>query len=82
MVDVDEAEKVEGTGTITHEEAIKRIEEATRKIPTKVVRTQADIDDFYEYAFSEESSNETQNYDEDLTNQNDSGETEEDADEV
>ena len=48
MVDVDEAEKFEGTGTITHEEAIKRIEEATRKIPTKVVRTQADIDDFYD----------------------------------
>ena len=48
MVDVDEAEKFEGTGTITHEEAINRIEEATRKIPTKVVRTQADIDDFYD----------------------------------
>ena len=34
-------------GTMTQEEAIKHIEEATRKIPTKVVRTQADIDDFY-----------------------------------
>ena len=34
-------------GTLTHEEAIKCIEEATRKMPTKVVRTQADIDDFY-----------------------------------
>ena len=35
-------------GTLTHEEAIKRIEEATRKLPTKMVRTQADIDDFYD----------------------------------
>ena len=32
----------------THEEAIKCIEEATRKMPTKIVRTQADIDEFYE----------------------------------
>ncbi len=35
-------------GTLTHEEAIKCIEEATRKMPTKVVRTKADIDDFYD----------------------------------
>lgn len=35
-------------GTLTHEEAIKCIEEATRKMPTKVVRTQVDIDVFYE----------------------------------
>lgn len=41
-----------------------------------------DIDDSYEYESQEESSNETQTYDEDLTNQNDSGETQEDADEV
>ena len=33
---------------LTHEEAIKCIEEATRKMPTKIVRTQADIDEFYE----------------------------------
>ena len=44
---VDEVEQLQDTGTMTQEEAIKRIEEATRKIPTKVVRTQADIDDFY-----------------------------------
>ena len=35
-------------GKLTHEEAIKCIEEATRKMPTKIVRTQADIDEFYE----------------------------------
>ena len=35
-------------GILTHEEAIKCIEEATRKMPTKIVRTQADIDEFYE----------------------------------
>ena len=35
-------------GAMTQEEAIKRIEEATREIPTKVVRTQADIDEFYD----------------------------------
>jgi hypothetical protein len=35
-------------GTITHEEAIKRIEEAIKKMPTKCIRTQADIDQFYE----------------------------------
>lgn len=35
-------------GTLTHEGAIKCIEEATRKMPTKVVRTKADIDNFYE----------------------------------
>ena len=35
-------------GILTHEEAIKCIEEATRKMPTKVVRTKADIDDFYD----------------------------------
>ena len=46
------------------------------------VISESNIDDSYEYASSEESSNETQTYDEDLTNQNDSGETEEDADEV
>lgn len=33
---------------LTHEEAIKCIEEATRKLPMKMVRTQADIDDFYD----------------------------------
>jgi hypothetical protein len=36
-------------GTMTHEEAIKCIEDATtRKMQTKMVRTQADIDDFYD----------------------------------
>ena len=35
-------------GILTHEEAIKCIEEATKKMPTKIVRTQADIDEFYE----------------------------------
>lgn len=35
-------------GTITHEEAIKCIYDAVDKMPTKVVRTQADIDQFYE----------------------------------
>lgn len=33
---------------MTQEEAIKCIEEVTRRMPTKVVRTQADIDEFYE----------------------------------
>ena len=35
-------------GTMTHEEAIKCIYDAVDKMPTKVVRTQADIDEFYE----------------------------------
>lgn len=35
-------------GTMTYEEAIKCIEDATRKMQTKMVRTQADIDDFYD----------------------------------
>ena len=35
-------------GTMTHEEAIKCIYDAVDKMPTKVVRTQADIDQFYE----------------------------------
>jgi hypothetical protein len=35
-------------GTITHEEVIKCIQEATEKMSTKVVRTQAEIDEFYE----------------------------------
>ena len=35
-------------GMITHEEAIKRIEEAIKKMPTKFIRTQVDIDQFYE----------------------------------
>ena len=35
-------------GILTHEEAIKCIEEATRKLPMKMVRTQVDIDDFYD----------------------------------
>lgn len=35
-------------GTIMHEEAIKGIEEAIKKMPTKCIRTQADIDQFYE----------------------------------
>ena len=35
-------------GMITHEKAIKRIHDAIDKMPTKMVRTQADIDDFYD----------------------------------
>ena len=35
-------------GMITYEEAIKRIEEAIKKMPTKFIRTQVDIDQFYE----------------------------------
>ena len=33
---------------MTQDEVAKSIQRASRKIPTKVVRTQADIDDFYE----------------------------------
>ena len=35
-------------GTLTHKEAIKCIHDAIDKMPTKMVRTQADIDQFYE----------------------------------
>ncbi len=35
-------------GILTHEEEIKCIEEATMKMKRKIVRTQADIDEFYE----------------------------------
>ena len=48
MNDEDLKDPDKDAGTMTQEEAIKHIEEATRKIPTKVVRTQADIDDFYD----------------------------------
>ena len=35
-------------GTMTHEEAIQCIYDAVDEMPAKVVRTQADIDQFYE----------------------------------
>lgn len=35
-------------GTMTQEEAMKRIHDAIDKMPTKVVHTQDDIDEFYD----------------------------------
>lgn len=35
-------------GTMTPEEAIKCIEEATRKMATKVVQTEVDVNEFYD----------------------------------
>jgi hypothetical protein len=51
-------------------------------IEEEEVISEDNVDDSYEYASTEESDNETQSYDEDLTNQNDSGETKDDTDEV
>jgi hypothetical protein len=48
MNDEDLKDSDKDAGAMTQEEAIKCIEEATRKMPTKVVRTQDDIDDFYD----------------------------------
>lgn len=35
-------------GTTTHEEAIQRVHEACLKLPTKVIRTKQDVQEFYE----------------------------------
>lgn len=35
-------------GIITHEEAIQRVHETCLKLPTKVIRTKQDVQEFYE----------------------------------
>jgi len=35
-------------GTLTYEEAIQRVHEAYLKLPTKVIRTKQDVQEFYE----------------------------------